>query len=468
MKKIVCCFVVLWGVLTAQAQVPCVARRGTPADVQGQQALLARFSRYTILFLDVPAFANLRQRAAWTVPVQFTLHDGRGTHAFSLEPNDLRDTAYRAVTVTRQGNEMSTPSDVKWYKGYYDGDRRQPVRMMMNAKGITGYFVRQDTVWRVEPLQRYLADATPGQLILYPADARKYTAAACGTTTSVDENALRQARVGEGNADVPAPREVRIATEASYAFYQQHGADTNDFIMGVLNEVEGLYERDFGVTFRVRYQHAFGIDESIYTASDSQKLLEQFRDEWNAHNTTIFRHLAFLFHGVTLNDAVGRAYQKQACEDRAHAYGYFSFGSALYETDVTAHEIGHLFGAVHEDPTNCAAAHTLMCPSVDNKTIFEFGTQAREDITSYLETHTCFDQPLEVNIYPIPAKGYVEVVCSEPGIFVTVYDAMGRIVHTSAVAGESARIDTRQLSTGFYVMTIQAGSKIVARRVMVR
>ncbi len=59
-------------------------------------------------------------------------------------------------------------------------------------------------------------------------------------------------------------------------------------------------ERDFGITFRVTFQHYFDNDNDPYTG-DGQELLSQFQDHWNSNWPEVPRRLAFLFHGKLLD-----------------------------------------------------------------------------------------------------------------------------------------------------------------------
>ena len=80
-------------------------------------------------------------------------------------------------------------------------------------------------------------------------------------------------------------------------------------------------------------------------------MLTQFRNEWLQNQGGIRRDVAHLFTGKNIDGGtIGRAWDIGAiCTNRAYAFSQSDCCSPNYAcaTDLTAHEIGHLWGGFH-------------------------------------------------------------------------------------------------------------------------
>ncbi|MCD9020180.1 zinc-dependent metalloprotease [Parachryseolinea silvisoli] len=455
MKNFLSLVLVLFG-WPLQAQQSVLLTRKVKPDASIQAVLDTQFGAYELVLLEGPAPAVAGRAGTFRLSL-----DASGTAGdVMLEPNDLRNADYHAVVTTGHGEREETYASTRWFKGYYHEDRRQPVRVSVGDGGLSGYFVRQDTLRFIRPVRNFLPGTDSHLYIVYPADAVGREQLLCETVVDRGiEAAVARVHVA---AETPVGGQLLIATEASYNYYITRGEETNAHILEVLNEIEGLYERDFGVTFRVTYQHAFAVDEDPYKSNESLQLLEQFRTEWNSRHTTVSRNLAFLFNTTTIpSGSVGRAYQGQACEDRSYAYGYFSRDNPAFETIAVAHEIGHLLGALHELGA-CDVVHTLMCPSLGGDLTFSSVAQAA--ITDYLNSHSCFDVPLTISLYPVPARNDLVIQCSEEIFSVAIYDVMGRKVQEGVYDEGKAQIPVAHVPPGIYVAVIRSATQVITRR----
>jgi hypothetical protein len=443
-----------------QAQQAVLSARKVMADVAIRAMLDERFASYELVSLERPALITLGRAGAFRISFDVSGMPGD----IVLESNDLRHADYRAVVTTDRGEREETYVAAQWFKGYYNGDRQQPARFSVGDDGLSGYYVRRDTLWFVKPVGSFLPGTDPQLYIVYSAGAAGWEKLFCDAPgTAYDRNvAAAVVRAHSAAAETPVDKQLLIATEASYNYYATRGAGTNAHILEVLNEIEGLYERDFGVTFRVTYQHAYAVDGDPYNSNESLVLLEQFRTEWNNRYTDVSRNLAFLFNTTTIpSGAVGRAYQGQACEDREYAYGYFSRDNPAFETIAVAHEIGHLLGAVHEQG-GCDVVHTLMCPSLGGD--LTFSDVAQKAIADYLASHSCFDVPLTISLHPVPARTDVVIRCSEVNFSVALYDIMGSMVYEHRYDQGEAHIPVANMTQGVYVAVIRSATQMTTRR----
>ncbi|MBT1708475.1 hypothetical protein KK062_09580 [Fulvivirgaceae bacterium PWU5] len=443
-----------------KAQQAVLTARKVTADAAIRAMLDERFTSYELVSLERPALTTLARTGTFRISFDASGMPGDVV----LESNDLRHADYRAVVTTDRGEREETYAAAQWFKGYYNGDRQQPARFSVRDDGLSGYYVRQDTVWFVKPVGSFLPGTDPQLYIVYSTGATGWEQLFCEAPATTYDRSIAAAvvRAHSVAAETAVGKQLLIATEASYNYYATRGEATNAHILEVLNEIEGLYERDFGVTFRVTYQHAYAVDDDPYDSNESLVLLEQFRTEWNNGYTHVSRNLAFLFNTTTIpSGAVGRAYQGQACEDREYAYGYFSRDNPAFETIAVAHEIGHLLGAVHEQG-GCDVVHTLMCPSLGGD--LTFSDVAQKAIMDYLASHSCFDVPLTISLHPVPARTDLVIQCSEMKFSVALYDIMGSRVFEHRYDQGEAHIPVANMPQGIYMAVIRSATRMATRR----
>ena len=145
-------------------------------------------------------------------------------------------------------------------------------------------------------------------------------------------------------------------------------------ILGIMNQVEGIYQSELMLQLRVSFQHAWATqDESYpYTATTASGLLGEFADYWNTHYAATEDYdIAHLWTDKERDfedlPIVGLANISVACSQRDRSYGLSAFSRDPFflqkKISTPAHEIGHNFGAVHPDQVNppvAGCSNTLM------------------------------------------------------------------------------------------------------------
>ncbi len=193
--------------------------------------------------------------------------------------------------------------------------------------------------------------------------------------------------------------EARIATEADFEFYQKNGSNeaaTNADITNIITQVDGIYEAQLGVSLRIVFQRVWTTNNDPYTPTAASAALQEFA---NTYNGTFpaggqpARDLTHMFTGKNLDGTtIGIAYRGVVCDAPNLSYGIseslFQSNTAATRVGVTAHEIGHNFGAVHpDDPEDISPTPTGCSPSIMNSNIQQtsnFCQFSRDQITSYL------------------------------------------------------------------------------------
>jgi hypothetical protein len=178
---------------------------------------------------------------------------------------------------------------------------------------------------------------------------------ACGTTdpTSIRKVAPRGSGKGAAATQV-SYRQISVALEGDTPYYLDHGSDTTEatgYAEAVIAAVSDIYLRDLGVTMTIGRWKLWATTDP-YTGTTSGTLLSQFRSYWRSNNSSIQRTIAHLFSGE--NEIGGVAYLDGLCSTN-NGYAVSGLNSIYtyprstyaWDTDVTAHEIGHNVGSPH-------------------------------------------------------------------------------------------------------------------------
>jgi hypothetical protein len=324
--------------------------------------------------------------------------DTSGGQQFELDlaPHDMRAENYRAEEVSGDGFVRPVSiGPIRTYRGSVRGLEGAEARFTIDDESIEGMIITRDERYYVEPLSHYSETASKSELIFYrSSDVLENTGVACGAT--LDE---RVALATEGLSTkiseqvlAGASREIELATETDYEYVAHFGssAAADAEILGIMNQIDGLYQTQLGMRFKVVYQHTWATSSDPYNSTTGTEMLGEFTDYWNA-NISQPRDIAHMWTDRTLDGGslAGIAWTGIACRDAAHAYGVsIRLGNVLKYT-ITAHEIGHNFGAAHPDqqvPPVAACAGTVMNSIVG--TNLNFCQFSQDQINAYVSSNS--------------------------------------------------------------------------------
>src|SRR5262249_15965514 len=126
-------------------------------------------------------------------------------------------------------------------------------------------------------------------------------------------------------------------------------------IESILNSVDFIYRRDCGIGYTLTTIIVRTTTPQPYTSTNPGTLLSQFQSEWNTNQTAIVRDVAHLFTGKNILAAsggvIGIAYLPGVCT-ATDGYGlsqshWSSTITIAQRVGLTAHELGHNWGAEH-------------------------------------------------------------------------------------------------------------------------
>jgi len=179
---------------------------------------------------------------------------------------------------------------------------------------------------------------------------------------------------------------AQLGVDTDYEYYGDWGSQTESRINQVINSLNVQYEDEVGLTHEITTIIVRSSSNDPYTTSNAGTFLDQFQSEWNSNQGSIARDTAHLFTGKNLSGGtIGIAWLGVVCWTPS-AYSLVESdccGSFGCTTDLSAHELGHNWGASHvNNPTYNTMYPSLQCANV-------FASASITQITNYANGSSC-------------------------------------------------------------------------------
>jgi hypothetical protein len=253
----------------------------------------------------------------------------------------------------------------------------------------------------IEPLSSILPDAVGWHVVYRDHDVMPH-GGSCGMSDAAETVAFNPVEGPLGPQPEGGICVAQLACDADFEYYQDYGssvANTQNRITAVINTVNLQYESQVGITHQLSTILVRSSSNDPYTSTDAATRLCEFITEWNANQGGIVRDVAHLFTGVELNSStIGIAADiggTGICNTLGDCTGgeFGSFGSyclaqsdfttnSACVTDLTAHELGHLWGAFHCNCPNNTMNSGITCTN-------SFSSATINSITNYRDTRAC-------------------------------------------------------------------------------
>lgn len=201
--------------------------------------------------------------------------------------------------------------------------------------------------------------------------------------------------------------ELEMAFDAE--FQQDFPTNFQDQAASMVNMVEGYYRNDLNIAFDLLTLEF--VNNTVFsTTTNADDLLDDVRTKKDSNQLSFVQNRRALFHLVTGRDfdstTAGIAYLGVACS--------FNFNSGVSRLApvsnpslpisalITAHEIGHNLGAVHDGDDNACASGFIMAPSV-NPQATNFSSCSIDEIIAEIDLNeasldNCFNYPIDVSL----------------------------------------------------------------------
>jgi len=179
---------------------------------------------------------------------------------------------------------------------------------------------------------------------------------------------------------------AQLGVDTDYEYYQDWGGSTETRINSVINSLNVQYENEVMLRHEITTIIVRSSSNDPYTSTDAETLLYEFGNEWNNNQGSIPRDVAHLFTGKNIqNGTIGIAWLGVICYTSS-AYGLVQSdccGSFGCTTDLSAHELGHNWGASHQN----SPSYNTMYPSIQCANLFITATET--EITNYANSINC-------------------------------------------------------------------------------
>ena len=230
-------------------------------------------------------------------PIQLSLL-GR-PFSIVLRASSIRSPRFELRSSNPQGAAALTLEPSRIYRGRVVGHPRSAVRLSLTPAGVRGYVRTPDDWIFIQP--------APGEphphahRVFGSEDLDPFQQCDCeeGVTSAALERLRSDLPAAPGSSDPPVVAGgslvvMEIAVDADVEYSNLHGAGTQAEIEAVLNEVEGIYEMELGITLELVSTHIWTAEPDPYTSTHASTLLSEFRSYWNANNGAIDRDVAHL------------------------------------------------------------------------------------------------------------------------------------------------------------------------------
>lgn len=294
-----------------------------------------------------------------------------GPFVIELNEHSVRSDAYQVLVQGADGSLRPAESTaVRTMRGEVLNISGATVAGTMMDDGLHARVTLPDeSEYWIEPIAGRVADAGNDQYVVYRTEDVKDTNATCAAGEHLRiGHAFGGGEHGGGGhggegASTGTISVAELACDADVEYYQDWGSVNNvqDRINSVINTVNQQYESEVGITHEISTIIVRTAEPDPYSSTDAETLLNQFRNHWNANHGNISRDAAQLFTGKELNSStIGIAWLNAVCTSYAYNVVQSDFnGNFSCATDLSAHELGHNWGAGH-----CNCSSYTMNPSI--------------------------------------------------------------------------------------------------------
>lgn len=251
----------------------------------------------------------------------------------------------------------------------------------------------------MEPIVSRVAGARPGDYAVYRQQDVIPNGGACGTDLPLAAAGADSGPTAQGTPCDGSPCVAELACDADVEYFNNWGsvASVEARINLVINTTNIQYETEVGLTHQITAIIVRTAEPDPYSATASSTLLSQFRSHWLNNQGAIERDVAHLFTGKNIDGTtIGQAWTIAGiCTNSAYCHAQSDCcGSLSCATDLTAHELGHLWGGVH-----CSCPTFTMNPSITCVNTFH-PTQTIPQILSHKNSRTCLSDVAPFTAFP--------------------------------------------------------------------
>jgi hypothetical protein len=290
----------------------------------------------------------------------------------ALAPHSIRSEAFRLLEVRPDGSVVDlAPGPEPTVRGHVLGMPGSSVAGAIGPSGLTlSVELPGGTPFWVEPLASRLRGAAAGQHVIYSSADVIAPQGFCGTPDEPAGPPRVPASVPQGGCSGLAYAELALDVDFDWIQRFQSLDEAVLYAAAVINVINIQYERDVDIShvLSAMVLRTSAAANAPYTTNNPFVLHDQFMLEWNTNFTSVQRDLAHLLTGRDLAGGIIGYGPGLVCWSEAGEPFHYSlaqlFGSFDCQTDLSAHEIGHNWGAGHCNCLDTMQSGVLSCPNL--------------------------------------------------------------------------------------------------------
>jgi len=346
-----------------------------------------------IVEVSVPATASVTSGT-----LQVTLPIDGQPRMVDLTPVSVRASTYSLKIQLADGTYVDRePTAERTFRGTLDGQLDAIVAATLGDDGLHALVLMPDgTRYWVEPVPMTVAWAGPGQHVVYRDEDVVLAGDTCMLAADAPvemPDASKAQASGAGGVAVAGLVYAELAIDADYEYYLRYGsvAAVETQISSIINAMNAQYDRDVQIRHVITTIIVRTAEPDPYNTSDPNTLLNQFRLHWVNNQTAVHRDMAQLFTGKDLSGStIGIAWLGQVCTNYSYSVVESdAWGCDLFacKTDLSAHELGHNWGADH---CPCASPPYTMNAVITSSNRFH-PTYDIPEMIAYRDSRSCLD-----------------------------------------------------------------------------